>query len=85
MDTLGDGREWPVSAQMTMTRHDERTHKVMALLREGRSDAKIAKRLGMSREEVRAVIHRVIDGARLDDESRIDALADQLGLSRADN
>lgn len=70
---------------MTMTGHDERTQQIIELLREGRSDAKIAKRLGLSRDDVRAVIHRVIDNARLDDQARLTSLADQLGLSRTDN
>jgi DNA-binding NarL/FixJ family response regulator len=80
------GDAWSaVSTQTTMTAHDERTHQIMELLREGRSDTRIAKRLGISRDEVRAVIHQVIAAARLDDQARLAALADQLGLSRTDN
>lgn len=67
-----------------MTRPDERTQQIVELLREGRSDKRIAKRLGISREEVRSVIHGVIARARLDDASRLSALAEQLGIAPSD-
>jgi DNA-binding NarL/FixJ family response regulator len=68
-----------------MTSSNEQTRKIMELLREGRSDTRIAKRLGISRDEVRAVIHSMIDGARLDDPARMAVLAEQLGLARTDD
>jgi DNA-binding NarL/FixJ family response regulator len=68
-----------------MTSSNEQTRKIMELLREGRSDTRIAKRLGISRDEVRAVIHSVIDGARLDDPVRMAVLAEQLGIARTDD
>jgi DNA-binding NarL/FixJ family response regulator len=67
-----------------MTRSDEHTQNVMALLREGLSDARIGKRLGLSREEVRATIHRVIDDAHLEDQERAAFLAEQVGIARLD-
>jgi DNA-binding NarL/FixJ family response regulator len=67
-----------------MTALPEHTDKIMELLREGKSDQRIAKRLGITREEVRAAIHGVIDSARLDDQAHVAALAEQLGLARTD-
>lgn len=75
---------WSVSTAIAMTPPDEHTHKVKQLLREGRSDARIAKRLGLSRDEVRIVIQRVIDDAHLDDQARVALLAEQVGIVRDD-
>ena len=76
---------WSVNPPIVMTSSDEHTKKIMELLREGRSDTRIAKRLGISRDEVRAVIHSVIEGARLDDPARAAVLAEQLGIARIDD
>lgn len=76
---------WPVNPPIVMTSSDEHTKKIMELLREGRSDTRIAKRLGISRDEVRAVIQSVIEGARLDDPARAAVLAEQLGIARTDD
>lgn len=75
---------WSVSTAIAMALPDEHTQKVMQLLREGRSDARIAKRLGLSRDEVRTTIQRVIDDAHLDDRDRVALLAEQIGLVRDD-
>lgn len=69
---------------MATSGRDERTQRIIELLREGRSDRRIAKRLGITREEVNAVIHDVIDGAQLDDRARRAVLAEQLGLAQTD-
>ena len=74
---------WSVSPVIEMTRSDEyTTRKILELLREGRSDARIAKRLGLSRDEVRATIQQVIDNAHLDDQVRVAFLAEQVGIAR---
>lgn len=74
---------WSMSQVIQMTRSDEyTTRKILELLREGRSDAKIAKRLGLSRDEVRATIQQVIDNAHLDDQVRVAFLAEQIGIAR---
>ena len=76
---------WSVSPPIVMTSSDEQTRKIMELLREGRSDTRIAKRLGISRDDVRAAIHSVIDDARLDDPARMAVLAEQLGIARTED
>ena len=76
---------WSVNPPIVMTSSAEQTRKIMELLREGRSDTRIAKRLGISREDVRAAIHSVIDDARLDDPARMAVLAEQLGIARTDD
>ena len=76
---------WAVTPTISMARTDEQTHKIMELLREGRSDTRIAKRLGISRDDVRAAIQEVIDAARLDDQERLALLAEQVGIVRHDN
>ena len=73
---------WWVSTGALMTHADEQTRKIMALLKAGRADARIAKRLGISRDEVRAAIASVIDAAKLDDEARVADLAQQVGIIR---
>ena len=77
--------EWSVNPAIVMTSSDEQTRKIMELLRQGRSDARIAKRLGISRDDVRAAIHSVIDDARLDDPARMAVLAEQLGIARTED
>ena len=64
---------------------DQRTRQVMELLRDGKSDRKIAKRLNMSAEEVRATIDAVVRAARLDDAGRVEVLAEQVGIVRHDD
>lgn len=64
---------------------DQRTRRVMELLREGKSDKKIGKRLRMSADEVRAAIDSVIRSARLDDAGRVEVLAEQVGIARPDD
>lgn len=66
--------------------HDDldQTRRILELLRDGRSDTKIARRVGMSRDEVRAVIDGVISSARLDDASRRENLAEQVGIATTD-
>lgn len=76
---------WSVNPPITMTSSDEQTRKIMELLRQGRSDTRIAKRLGISRDDVRAAIHSVIDDARLDDPARMAVLAEQLGIARTED
>ncbi len=77
-----DGR-WSVRPAVAITRSNEdATRKILELLREGRSDARIAKRLGISRDEVRATIRQVIDNAHLDDDARVAFLAEQVGIAR---
>lgn len=61
---------------------DERTRRVLELLREGKSDKRIGKRLGMSSEEVRAAIDSVIRAARLDEQGRLEVLAERAGIVR---
>ena len=61
-----------------------RSTEVIALLRDGKSDRRIAKRLGMSHEEVRRIVAEVIAAARLDDAERVDALAEQVGIAAGD-
>ena len=68
-----------------MTRPGEHTQRIIELLREGRSDTRIAKRLGISRDEVRAAIREIIAAARLDDQGRLALLAEQVGIVRHDD
>ena len=76
---------WSVNPPIVMTSSAEQTRKIMELLRQGRSDTRIAKRLGISREDVRAAIHSVIDDARLDDPARMEVLAERLGIARTED
>jgi uncharacterized protein (DUF433 family) len=78
-------RWWSVTPTISMTRSGERTQRIMELLREGRSDTRIAKRLGISRDEVRAAIREVIEAADLDDLERLALLAEQVGIARHEN
>ncbi len=80
-----DGNGRPVNSAIAMARSDEHTRKIIELLREGRSDTRIAKRLGISRDEVRAAIRDVIEAAHLDDQARLAVLAEQLGIARPDD
>jgi DNA-binding NarL/FixJ family response regulator len=64
------------------TDHDIR--RIRALLREGRSDRKIAKALGLHVDEVRAAIDRMIDAAGLSDDHTVERLAERAGLVTAD-
>ena len=65
-----------------MTEMDARTQKILELLRDGRSDSRIARRLGMSSDEVRACIDGVIASAHLEDRGRVEALAERAGIVR---
>ena len=76
---------WSVNPPIVMTSSAEQTRKIMELLRAGRSDRRIAKRLGISRDDVRAAIHSVIDDACLEDPARMAILAEQLGIARTDD
>jgi len=58
----------------------ELRRRVRALLREGRSDKRIAKALGVSREQVTAEIAAIVDEARLDRHERVAALAKRAGI-----
>jgi len=64
---------------------DRTTRRILGLLREGKSDARIARRVGMSPDEVRAAIDAVIRAARLDDRGRAEALAARVGIVRHDD
>lgn len=76
---------WSVTTAIAMTRPGEHTQKIIELLREGRSDTRIAKRLGISRDEVRAAIRGFIEAAHLDDHGRLASLAEQVGIARHDD
>ena len=65
-----------------MTEMDARTQKILELLRDGRSDNKIARRLGISRDEVRACIDDVIASAHLEERGRVEVLAERAGIIR---
>lgn len=68
-----------------MTQPSELRQRVTELLKEGRSDKRIAKALHLSREEVAAEIAALIEEANLDrDEQRIAALAERAGLVEHD-
>jgi DNA-binding NarL/FixJ family response regulator len=67
-----------------MTQTDARTQKILELLRDGRSDRRIARRLGLSCEEVRAVVRELVDSAHLDNRGRAQALAERAGIVRHD-
>lgn len=68
-----------------MTQTDARTRRILELLRDGRSDRRIARRLGISCEEVRAAVRDLIDSAHLDDRGRAQALAERAGIVRPDS
>ncbi len=74
-----------MTSAIAVARPDEHTQKVMELLREGRSDTRIARRLGISRDEVRKAIREVISAAHLDDQARVALLAEQVGIARRDD
>lgn len=74
-----------MTSAIAVARPDEHTQKVMELLREGRSDTRIARRLGISRDEVRTAIREVISAAHLDDQARVALLAEQVGIARRDD
>lgn len=65
-----------------MTGMDARTQQILGLLRDGCSDGRIARRLGISRDEVRASIDAVIASAHLEDRGRVEALAERAGIVR---
>lgn len=65
-----------------MTQTDARTRKILELLRDGRSDRRIARRLGISYEEVRATVRDLIDSAHLDNRGRAQVLAERAGIVR---
>ena len=67
-----------------MTQTDARTQKMLELLRDGRSDRRIARRLGISCEEVRATVRDLIDSAHLDERGRAQVLAERAGIVRND-
>ncbi len=73
-----------MSTAVAIAPTDDQTRKIMKFLRQGRPDGRIAKRLGISREEVRATIHGVIDAARLDDQATVASLALQVGIATLD-
>jgi DNA-binding NarL/FixJ family response regulator len=63
-----------------MTEMDARTQRILELLRDGRSDRRIARRLGISYEEVRTAVRELIDSAHLDERGRAQALAERAGI-----
>jgi DNA-binding NarL/FixJ family response regulator len=65
-----------------MTEMDVRAQKILELLRDGRSDRRIARHLGISTEEVRASIDAVIAAAHLEEGDRVEALAERVGIIR---
>jgi len=65
-----------------MTEMDVRAQKILELLRDGRSDRRIARHLGISAEEVRASIDALIDAAHLEEAGRVEALAERVGIIR---
>ncbi len=67
-----------------MTQTDARMQTILELLRDGRSDRRIARRLGISCEEVRAAVRDLIDAAHLDDRGRAQVLAERAGIVRHD-
>ncbi len=67
-----------------MTQADARMQKILELLREGYSDRRIARRVGISCEEVRAAVRDLIDSAHVDDRGRAQALAERAGIVRHD-
>jgi DNA-binding NarL/FixJ family response regulator len=67
-----------------MTHTDARTQKLLELLRAGRSDRTIARRLGISCEEVRAAVRELVDSAHLNERGRVQALAERAGIVRHD-
>lgn len=67
-----------------MTDTNARTQKILELLRDGRSDRRIARRLGISREEVRAAVRELVHSAHLDERGRVEALAERAGIVRHD-
>jgi DNA-binding NarL/FixJ family response regulator len=67
-----------------MTQTDARTQKLLELLRDGRSDRRIARLLGISCEEVRAAVRELVDSAQLDERGRVQALAERAGIVRHD-
>jgi len=70
----------PVTTAAMTGGADQTTRRILELLREGKSDTRIAKRVGITPEEVRARIDSVIRAARLDDEGRVEVLAEQVGI-----
>lgn len=79
----GVGRPMTTAAMAHDT--DDPTRRILELLRQGRSDGHIARRLGIDREEVRARIDAVIRAARLDENGRIDVLAARAGIVPRDD
>lgn len=71
-----------MGTDLAMSSANEQTQQIMALLKVGRSDARIAKRLGITRDEVRAAIALVIEDAHLEDEARVADLARQVGITQ---
>jgi DNA-binding CsgD family transcriptional regulator len=67
-------------AERRMPEPAELRRRVSVLLREGRSDKRIAKALGLSREQVTAEIAAIVDEARLDRQERVAALAKRAGI-----
>lgn len=66
----------------TMATMDARTQRILELLRNGRSDSWIARRLGITSDEVRACIDDVIASAHLEDRGRVESLAERAGILR---
>jgi DNA-binding NarL/FixJ family response regulator len=75
-------RGWRVTTTAMAGAADPTTRRILELLREGKSDTRIAKRVGLTPEEVRARIDAVIRAARLDDEARVEVLAERVGIVR---
>lgn len=69
-----------IVAERRMPEPVELRRRVRALLREGRSDKRIAKALGVTREQVTAEIAAIVDEARLDRHERVAALAKRAGI-----
>jgi DNA-binding NarL/FixJ family response regulator len=73
---------WRVTTAAMAGAADPTTRRILELLREGKSDSRIAKRVGVTPEEVRARIDTVIRAARLDDVARVEVLAERVGIVR---
>ncbi len=63
------------------TAPDEISRRVCELMRKGWSDRRIARRLGISPDEVRRHVDRIVAKAHLDDRERCARLAAQAGIS----
>ncbi len=63
------------------TAPDDVARRVCELMRKGRSDRRIARRLGISTDEVRSHVDRMVAQAHLDDRERCARLAEVAGIT----